>query len=190
LSDELRMMDERSARSAALLVPTSKIATLNGHTDNVECCAVFAEGRRALSGSSDNTLKVWDLDTNAVIATLNGHSGDVQCCSVFAGGTRALSGSRDNTLKVWNLETNAVIATLNGHSDTVNCCSVSIACTDEVFKVQNLQLVYSFLACGSSKHTPDNSGGKVESAGAGAGSYLEKKTAELLRQQHHHFVGC
>jgi WD40 repeat protein len=130
---------------------------------------VFAEGRRALSGSWDYTLKVWDLETNTVIATVNGHSGLVICCAAFAEGRRALSGSWDRTLKVWDLETNTVIATLYGHSNYVRCCSISIACND-VFKVQNLQLVYSFLACGSSKQTPDNSGGKGAGAGAGAGS--------------------
>jgi hypothetical protein len=130
---------------------------------------VFAEGRRALSGSWDRTLKVWNLDTNTVIATLTGHSSYVRCCVVFSGGRRALSGSTDSTLKVWNLDTNTLIATLIGHSSYVRCCSVSIACSN-VFKVQNLQLVYSFLACGSSKQTPGNSGGKEAGAGAGAGS--------------------
>jgi WD40 repeat protein len=145
------------------------IATLTGHFDWVNCCSVFAEGRRALSGSADSTLKVWDLDTYTVIATLTGHSGTVSCCAVFAEGRRGLSGGWDGTLKVWNLDTNTVIATLTGRSGAVWCCSVSIACND-VFKEQNLQLVYSFLACGSSKQIPDNSGGGGAGVGAGAGS--------------------
>ena len=143
----------------ARLIPTSEVATLAGHSHWVMCCAVFAGGSRALSGSYDNTLKVWNLDTNTVIATLDGHTSYVNCCAVFAEGRRALSGSSDRTLKVWDLDTNTVIATLAGHSSTVRCCSVSIACNN-VFKMQNLQLVYSFLACGSSKQTPDSSGGK------------------------------
>jgi WD40 repeat protein len=68
---------------------------------------------------------------------------------VFAEGRRALSGSHDSTLKVWDLETNTVIATLTGHSRGVNCCSVFSAWND-VFKKQNLELMYAFLACGRS----------------------------------------
>jgi WD40 repeat protein len=141
----------------------TEIATLNGHTSAVVCCAVFAEGRRALSGSRDNTLKVWNLDSNTEIATLTGHSGAVTCCTVFAEGTRALSGSYDSTLKVWDLDTNTVITTLNGHSEHVRCCAVFSAC-NSVFKRQNLELVYAFLACGSSKLTDDNGEGAGESS--------------------------
>ena len=33
--------------------------------------AITADGRRVVSGSSDNTLKVWDLETGALIGTFN-----------------------------------------------------------------------------------------------------------------------
>jgi WD40 repeat protein len=105
---------------------------------------------------------VWDLETNAAIATLHGHSEFVSCCAVFAGGTRALSGSDDNTLKVWDLETNTEIVTLYGHSGDVQCCAVFSAC-NSVFKRQNLELVYAFLACGSSKLTGDGDGARTSS---------------------------
>ena len=41
--DTRRSMDECSGRSADLLVPTSKIATLAGHSNRVTCCVVFVE---------------------------------------------------------------------------------------------------------------------------------------------------
>ena len=34
---------------------------LTGHSDYVRCCAVFAGGSKALSGSGDKSLKVWYL---------------------------------------------------------------------------------------------------------------------------------
>jgi WD40 repeat protein len=46
-----------------------------------------------------------------------------------------------------------------------------------VFKEQNQQLVYSFLACGSSKQTPDNSGGK---GGGGGGAGTCPKRPKLI----------
>ena len=36
---------------------------------------MFPDGRRVVSGSKDNTLKVWDVATGECVATLKGHSG-------------------------------------------------------------------------------------------------------------------
>ena len=35
--------------------------------------AVTADGRRAVSASEDNTLKVWDLESGRRLRTLEGH---------------------------------------------------------------------------------------------------------------------
>ena len=35
---------------------------------------MFPDGRRVVSGSADNTLKVWDVATGECVATLEGHS--------------------------------------------------------------------------------------------------------------------
>ena len=41
--------------------------------------AVFPDGRRVVSASSDKTLKVWDVATGECVATLEGH---FVCCGV------------------------------------------------------------------------------------------------------------
>ena len=41
--------------------------------------AVFPDGRRVVSASWDNTLKVWDVATGKCVATLEGHSSPVRC---------------------------------------------------------------------------------------------------------------
>ena len=41
--------------------------------------AVFPDGRRVVSASKDNTLKVWDVATGKCVATLKGHSESVRC---------------------------------------------------------------------------------------------------------------
>ena len=53
------------------------LATLEGHGEEVWAVAVTPDGRRAVSGSDDRTLKVWDLEQGALLATLEGHSAGV-----------------------------------------------------------------------------------------------------------------
>uniref|UniRef100_UPI00286C7A2E AAA family ATPase n=1 Tax=Archangium sp. TaxID=1872627 RepID=UPI00286C7A2E len=101
-----------------------EVRTLLGHQSRVQSCGVAADGRRALSASSDKTLKVWDLETGHALATLEGHSGSVNACALLPDGRRALSASDDKTLKVWDLETGHALATLEGHSGSVKACAL------------------------------------------------------------------
>ena len=39
----------------------SKVAKLRGHSDNVRALALSHDGTKALSGSSDGTVKLWDV---------------------------------------------------------------------------------------------------------------------------------
>jgi WD40 repeat protein len=82
---------------------------------------VTADGKRVISGSDDNTVKVWNLETGEEPSTLSGHSDWVQAVAVTADGKRVISGSWDNTVKVWNLETGEEIATFIGDSDFHSC---------------------------------------------------------------------
>ena len=85
-----------------------------------------------MSGSGDNTLKVWDVATGKCVATLEGHSDEVRCgvrctfcddvsslqvydVAVFPDGLRVVSASGDGTLKVWELLTGECVRTLEGH---------------------------------------------------------------------------
>ena len=54
---------------------------------------VLADGRRALSGSRDRTLRLWDLETGAELRRFEGHEDWVTSVAVLADGRRALSGS-------------------------------------------------------------------------------------------------
>ena len=40
---------------------------------------MFPDGRRIVSASDDETLKVWDVATGKCVATLRGHSKSVRC---------------------------------------------------------------------------------------------------------------
>jgi len=59
---------------------------------------------RAVIGSSDKTLQVYDLRLMDVVAVLQGHQGSVCCLSVDFELHRAVSGSIDTQLGIWDLE--------------------------------------------------------------------------------------
>jgi hypothetical protein len=57
------------------------VRTLAGHTGPVNAMAVTADGRFAVSGSYDKTLKVWELETGRLLATFSG-GGAIPCCAI------------------------------------------------------------------------------------------------------------
>jgi WD40 repeat protein len=71
--------------------------------------ALHADGRRAVTGSDDKTVRVWDLDTGACLRTLQGHTGSVWSVALHADGRRAVTGSDDKTVRVWDLDTGACL---------------------------------------------------------------------------------
>jgi WD40 repeat protein len=108
--------------------------------------AVSPDGRRAVSASHDETLKVWDLETGRELRTLQGHSSSVFGVVVSPDGRRVVSASFDNTLKVWHLETGRELRTLEGHSAEVYGVAVSpdgrwavSASEDHTLKVWDLE---------------------------------------------------
>ncbi|XP_027837604.2 F-box/WD repeat-containing protein 7 [Aphis gossypii] len=91
---------------------------LKGHDDHVITCLQFC-GNQVVSGSDDNTLKVWSVITGKCLRTLVGHTGGVWSSQMA--GNVIISGSTDRTLKVWNAETGQCTHTLYGHTSTVRC---------------------------------------------------------------------
>ncbi len=98
---------------------------LHGHESYVRAVAISDDGLRAISGSGDDTLRVWDLTTGNCLATLEGHTDSVKSVSVTPDGLLAVSGSSDNSLRVWDLMTCECLSTLYGHTGSVNSVSVT-----------------------------------------------------------------
>ncbi|XP_074672772.1 ribosomal RNA-processing protein 8 isoform X1 [Strix aluco] len=101
-------------RSGELKAPK----VLKGHDDHVITCLQFC-GNRIVSGSDDNTLKVWSAVTGECVQTLVGHTGGVWSSQMRD--SVVISGSTDRTLKVWNADTGECVHTLYGHTSTVRC---------------------------------------------------------------------
>jgi len=112
--------------------PTSRIIgeglmyTFTGHSESINCIAMTPNGKMLVSGSEDNTLKLWNLQKRKYIATLEGHEAGVKSVAFSPDGKILVSGSADNTIKLWQLpKVKAPTHTLTGHSDWVKCLAIS-----------------------------------------------------------------
>jgi WD40 repeat protein len=68
---------------------------------------------RAVSASSDGTLRVWDLRSGACSLTLEGHTDWVHAVALTVDG-RAVSASSDRTLRVWDLHSGLCLTLFPG----------------------------------------------------------------------------
>jgi WD40 repeat protein len=87
--------------------------------------AITADGKRAISGSSDNTCILWDMQSGQAIHTLKGHTDYVSAVAITADGKRAISGSKDKTCILWDMQSGQAIQTLKGHTSYVYAVAIS-----------------------------------------------------------------
>ncbi|VDN32920.1 unnamed protein product [Gongylonema pulchrum] len=110
--------------------------TLKGHSNYVFCCNFNPQSSLIVSGSFDESVRVWDVKTGACIKTLpahsdpckcmktlKGHSNYVFCCNFNPQSSLIVSGSFDESVRVWDVKTGACIKTLPAHSDPVSAVS-------------------------------------------------------------------
>ena len=75
------------------------------------------DGCRALSGSYDRTLKLWDLQTGDLIRSFVGHTEAICSVAVSPDNRHALSGSVDRTLRLWDLSTGQLLHSFRSTPD-------------------------------------------------------------------------
>jgi len=91
----------------------SQTAVLSGHEGPVFSVAYSPDGISLVSGSLDNTVKLWDVQTGGVVKTFYGHAGCVLSVSVSADCARIASGSLDETLRLWDIQTGECYCVIN-----------------------------------------------------------------------------
>lgn len=100
------------------------LRTIIGHTNSVNSIAVTADSKLVISGSDDNTVRIWNLETGEEVLILTGHTKAVTSVAVTWNESRVISASSDHTLKVWDLSSWELIASFTGES-ALRCCAVA-----------------------------------------------------------------
>ncbi len=95
------------------------IRTFIGHNGPVWTVAFSPDDRYILTGGSDSTMRLWDVNTGQEIRRFIGHEGTVYSVVFSPDGLYALSGSIDKTIKLWDLYSGREIRNYEGHSSVV-----------------------------------------------------------------------
>jgi len=100
---------------------------LKGHSHYVEDVVISSDGQFALSGSWDNTLRLWELSKGITTRRFVGHSKDVLSVAFSADNRQIVSGSRDKSIKLWNTlgECKYTMDQENAHTEWVSCVRFS-----------------------------------------------------------------
>lgn len=95
------------------------LQTFKGHKKPV-LSVVFSPNNQLLaSGSSDGTIKVWDIISGACLQTLEGHKKSINSVIFCPNGHRLTSGSSDSTIRVWDIDSGVCLQTLEDHESVV-----------------------------------------------------------------------
>ena len=97
----------------------TRVNTIPGQT-RFTAVAFNPENNNLVTGSSDNTAKVWNVETGELIYTLSGHNGEVSAVAYSEDGSEVVTGSQDTIGRLWRTGTGTEPIILSGHNGPLN----------------------------------------------------------------------
>jgi WD40 repeat protein len=92
----------------------------------VRAVAITPDGKRLVTGSDDNTARLWDLAKGFCLRTYEGHTMGVRAMAISPDGRRLVTmGSWDQTARLWDLETGRPLQRYTGHTGWVSAVAIT-----------------------------------------------------------------
>jgi WD40 repeat protein len=120
---KIKVWETSSTLNQKNLPDIQPIYTLMGHSHIVSSLAMSADAKFLVSGSQDQTIRVWNLATGELVHTLKGHRDSVNTVALSPDEQIIASGSADKTIKLWHLQSGELLGTFTGHANTVTALS-------------------------------------------------------------------
>jgi len=105
--------------------PPKPLKRLIGHDGPVNDAA-FVSKTRAITGSDDGTVALWNLKTGEMLRRFEGHAAKVVAVAVSPNGQLAASASWDRMVRLWRIADGTLLAKLRGHTGPVNTVAFSV----------------------------------------------------------------
>jgi WD40 repeat protein len=95
------------------------------HSREITSVAVSPDGHRALTGSYDETIKLWDVSSGQLLKTFAGHSSHIASVAFSPDGKFFISGDGNGSLKLWAIQEGAPRLTCPAHDLGVSAVAFS-----------------------------------------------------------------
>lgn len=96
-----------------------------GHNRIVRSVAISSDGRMALSGSEDASVRLWNIQTGEMLQKFMGHTDKVISVTFGPQDKTVLSTSLDQTIRLWDIETGKEIRRFAGDTMAVTTIALS-----------------------------------------------------------------
>jgi hypothetical protein len=96
------------------------LRTFKGHTGEVNSVCLSCDGRYALSGDWDNSVRLWEVASGRCLRTFEGHTRVVDSVCFSSDGRYALSGGWDNSVRLWEVSSGRCLRAFEGHTGPVH----------------------------------------------------------------------
>lgn len=107
-----RVLLDRLTRGAQASLPL-------WHNEWLRCAAFSPDGQRVVTGSSDNTARLWDAATGEQIGEAMTHHKPVRAVAFSPDGTRIATASNDGTARQWDAASGRSLCEFLGHKGPV-----------------------------------------------------------------------
>jgi WD40 repeat protein len=104
---------------------SAETTPLLGHRDRVLALDLAPNGRHALSGSADSTVRFWNLDSQESRSWPQVHGSAVQIVRFHPDGRTAFSGDAEGMVVHWDLRTGRALRTFGAHRAAIGGLDVS-----------------------------------------------------------------
>jgi WD40 repeat protein len=96
-----------------------------GHKEVVYDAKFLPDGKSLVTASFDQTLKLWDIESQKMLRTMQGHTGIVLTVDVSPDGRVIASGSSDRTIRLWDVPKSDPVLTSKVHDSPATAMATS-----------------------------------------------------------------